>query len=73
MEEYQKVHLRTNAAADYLGLSTSTLEKMRLRGDGPRYAKLGRLVVYAIDDLASWVSAHKRMSTLDVVMDVNKT
>jgi hypothetical protein len=27
--------LRVPQAADYLGISTSTLAKMRLRGDGP--------------------------------------
>lgn len=61
----QTLHLRTPQAAEYLGLSTSTIEKMRLRGDGPRYAKLGRLVVYAIPDLEAWVEGHKRLSTTD--------
>jgi predicted DNA-binding transcriptional regulator AlpA len=65
MQEYQRLHLRTPQAAEYLGLSTSTMEKMRLRADGPRYAKLGRLVVYAITDLDAWVDVHKRTSTLD--------
>ena len=65
MNCYQKLHLRTPEAAEYLGLSTSLLEKMRFRGGGPRYAKLGRLVVYAISDLDSWVNAHKQTSTLD--------
>jgi len=63
---YQKLHLRTPEAADYLGLSTSNMEKMRLRGDGPLYAKLGRLVVYAINDLDAWVNARKRTSTLEL-------
>jgi predicted DNA-binding transcriptional regulator AlpA len=60
-----KLHLRTPEAADYLGLSASTMEKMRLRGNGPRYAKLGRLVVYAIADLEAWVDTRKRLSTLE--------
>lgn len=58
-------HLRTHEAAEYLGLSRSTMEKMRLRGNGPRYAKLSRLVVYALPDLDSWISAHKRLSTIE--------
>jgi predicted DNA-binding transcriptional regulator AlpA len=61
---HQTMHLRTPQAADYLGLSTSVMEKMRLRGDGPSYAKLGRLVIYAICDLDAWVNANKRTSTL---------
>lgn len=65
MMNMQPLHLRTPDAAKYLGLSASTMEKMRLRSDGPRYAKLGRLVVYAITDLDAWVDARKRTSTLD--------
>lgn len=66
MEEvYQKQHLRTPQAAEYLCLSASVMEKMRLRGDGPPYAKLGRLVIYDVSDLEEWINARKRMSTLD--------
>ena len=72
MNAYQNLHLRTPQAAEYLGLSASVMEKMRLRGDGPRYAKLGRLVVYDIRDLDAWVDAHKRMSTSDVLPEVRK-
>jgi predicted DNA-binding transcriptional regulator AlpA len=51
-------------AAAFLGLSVSTLAKMRLRGDGPRYAKIGkRVVLYALKDLEVWVEARKRNST----------
>ena len=60
--------LRTGAAADYLGLSASTLAKMRLRGDGPEYFKVGpRIVVYAEEDLEWWMSKRKRRSTSEVV------
>jgi hypothetical protein len=45
------------------------MEKMRLRGDGPPYAKLGRMVIYAIGDLDAWVNARKRMSTLEPSLD----
>lgn len=56
--------LRPPAAAEYLGLSASTLAKMRLRGDGPIYAKAGpRVVVYDRADLESWLAARKRTST----------
>lgn len=56
--------LRPPAAAEYLGLSTSTLAKMRLRGDGPPYMKAGpRVVVYDQEDLDSWLESRKRRST----------
>ena len=58
--------LRAPAAAEYLGLSASTLAKMRLRGDGPIYSKAGpRVVVYDIADLESWLTARRRRSTSD--------
>ncbi len=58
--------LRPPAAAEYLGLSASTLAKMRLRGDGPIYSKAGpRVVDYDLADLESWLTARKRSSTSD--------
>ncbi len=58
--------LRPPAAAEFLGLSASTLAKMRLRGDGPIYSKAGsRAVVYDLADLESWLTARKRSSTSD--------
>lgn len=56
--------LRAPAAAEYLGLSTSTLAKMRLRGDGPAYAKAGaRVVLYDRADIDAWIDGRKRRST----------
>lgn len=57
--------LRTFEAAAYIGLSKSTLEKLRVTGGGPEYAALGRVVVYRIEDLDAWVLARKRRSTSD--------
>lgn len=65
----QPSKLRPKAAAAYLGLSASTLAKMRLRGDGPRYAKAGaRIVLYDLSDLENWVEARKRRSTSEHVL-----
>lgn len=54
---------RTEGAASYVGLTTSTMEKFRLTGGGPKYIKLGRTVVYDQDDLDAWLDAHRRSST----------
>ena len=48
--------LSVQEAACFLGLSVSTLNKMRLNGSGPRYLKLGRRVLYVIRDLEKWVA-----------------
>ena len=55
--------LDAQKAADWTGLSTSTLAKLRLSGDGPTYAKLGRRVVYRLHDLETWIEAHRFKST----------
>lgn len=58
--------LRAREAAEYLGLSSSTLAKMRLHGNGPPYAKVGpRVVVYDLSDLETYVATRKRFSTSD--------
>jgi predicted DNA-binding transcriptional regulator AlpA len=55
--------LDTAEAAKLIGLSQSTLNKLRIRGTGPRFCKLGRRVGYDPDDLRRWVEANKRGST----------
>jgi len=58
-------YLRTPEAARFVGLSIRTLEKHRIYGTGPRYSKLGGRVVYAVDDLQSWVQSAAKASTSD--------
>jgi predicted DNA-binding transcriptional regulator AlpA len=55
--------LRTPAAAAYTGLAESTLEKLRVRGGGSPYMRVGRVVVYDPDDLDAWLESYKRHST----------
>jgi excisionase family DNA binding protein len=58
--------LRVPEAAKYLALAQSTLAKMRLRGDGPRFVKAGpRTVTYRKTDLDAWLEARVRRSTSD--------
>jgi predicted DNA-binding transcriptional regulator AlpA len=55
--------LNVNEAAERLGVSASYLNKLRLSGDGPVFLKLGTRVAYDPDDLATWLSERKRLST----------
>lgn len=49
--------LRTPAAASAIGLGVPTLEKMRLRGDGPPFVRLGpKAVGYRVEDLQQWLA-----------------
>ena len=58
-------YLRTPEAARFVGLSIRTLEKHRIYGTGPRYAKLGGRVVYRLEDLQTWVDSAAKASTSD--------
>ena len=57
--------LHTVDAATYCGSSASTFEKLRLTGGGPVYSKIGRRVVYRVEDLDAWLNVNKRRSTSD--------
>lgn len=50
-------------AARILRLSERSLERHRLQGTGPRYASLGRRIVYTRGDLLAWVRDCSRRST----------
>ena len=54
---------RTPSAASYLGISRRTLEKWRVVGGGPPFAKLGGVVVYDERDLEEFVRERLRSST----------
>ena len=58
-------YLTNEEAANILQLSPRTLEKMRVIGGGPRYRKLGRRVVYSMQDLEAWADARACDSTSD--------
>jgi hypothetical protein len=52
-----------NGAAAILNVSPSFLNKARLTGGGPVYAKFGRTVRYPIDGLLEWAASRQRRST----------
>jgi hypothetical protein len=59
--------LRINTAAHHLGIGAGTLNKLRVCGGGPRFAKLGHVVVYDLADLDAWATARKVGSTSEPV------
>lgn len=52
-------------AAQIVGLSESTLAKLRLNGNGPIYCKLGRRVAYRPTDLDQWLQSRTARDTSD--------
>jgi len=59
--------LKTDEAAERIGLSVSTLEKLRVYGGGPKFLRLGRAVRYRQTDLESWMAARVVGSTSEQV------
>jgi predicted DNA-binding transcriptional regulator AlpA len=56
-------YTRAPGAAKYVGLAVSTLAKLRVSGLGPKYSKLGRVVVYSFAELDVWLLSLQRSST----------
>lgn len=59
--------LNTEDVARQTGLAVSTLEKLRLTGNGPRFVKLGRAVRYRPEDIENWIASRIVSSTSESV------
>lgn len=58
--------LKVQEAAQMVGLSASTLNKMRCTGEGPRFYRIGkRRIGYAVADLLEWLGGKKHVSTAE--------
>jgi len=53
------------ATAHYLGVTTSTLAKYRLTGEGPKFARIGKRIAYLKEDLDAWMLAKRVKSTAE--------
>lgn len=56
--------LDTKAAAEFLNVSTKTMERWRWTGEGPRFVKLGG-VRYRLEDLQEFIESRVRTSTAE--------
>ena len=61
--------MRTQEAADFLGVSVSWLNKSRMTGCGPVYLKLGGNVRYQQSELEAWLAAQRRTAIYDHAND----
>ncbi len=59
------IYLDTNGAARILGLSSKTLSRYRVSGDGPVFHRFGARIRYRRDDLEAWAASRRRASTSD--------
>lgn len=63
----EPVTVDTEGASRMVGLAVSTLEKLRVSGDGPPFVKLGRVVRYRVPDLSDWLAARVVNSTSEKI------
>lgn len=53
--------LTTQQAAQYLNISTRTLERYRQQASGPLFIRFGRRVAYDKKDLKQWLDENKTL------------
>ncbi len=65
MTDGETIYLNTRQAAAHLGLSTRTLDRYRVSGEGPVFLRFGGRVRYLREDLDDWAKTRRRKSTSD--------
>ncbi|MBN7314511.1 MULTISPECIES: helix-turn-helix domain-containing protein [Mycobacteroides] len=55
----------TDELAEHLGVPVRTLAEWRYRGNGPRFAKVGRHIRYRREDVDAWLGERTRQRTGD--------
>jgi hypothetical protein len=64
-ESEPPVYIAVKDAAKILNVSPSYLNKLRMTGSGPVFAKFGAHVRYAVPALMAWAETRARTSTSD--------
>lgn len=59
-EAGERLLLTVEEAADYLGVSASSIRKWNSDGSGPTPVRMGATVRYTKDDLRAWVESRKQ-------------
>ena len=65
MNSLKREYISTEIAAHLLGLSITTMKRMRKNGDGPVFHKLGRSVKYTAEDLREWTGNNRHRTNRD--------
>ena len=65
MTDTGTIYLTAREAALHLGLSTRTLDRYRVTGEGPVFLRFGGGVRYLREDLDEWARTRRRKSTSD--------
>jgi predicted DNA-binding transcriptional regulator AlpA len=47
----------------YIPIAEQTFARWAVKGQGPKFVKLGRLVAYRVRDVRQWIEAQTRQNT----------
>ena len=64
---HDEEYLDPLAAANFTKRSKSTLDKLRCSGNGPRFIRAGRKILYKKTDLIAWLDSKTFGSTSEYV------
>jgi len=65
--EHDELLLKTEQVAEMLNLAKTTLEHMRLKGNGPSYVLVGRSVRYPLSGVYDWMAKQRRFASTSEV------
>ena len=65
MDKHDSSFFDTRRAADYLDLSSRTLDGYRVSGDGPAFHRFGNRIRYRLADLDAWAAQRRATTTAE--------
>jgi predicted DNA-binding transcriptional regulator AlpA len=72
--EHEELLLKTEDVGRMLSLAKTTLEHMRLKGGGPTYVHVGRVVRYPLSGIYDWMAKQRHFcSTSDATVTRKET
>ena len=62
-----KKYLTPDETALFTGAAVQTLARWRCEGYGPQFIRVGRKIMYAVEDLVAWMNAGRVASTSESI------
>jgi predicted DNA-binding transcriptional regulator AlpA len=67
--EMLKEYMNTEELAKFLGMGVSTIEQLRLNGNGPKFVKFGKKAIrYQVDDVIQWGRKYSSTAEYDLAV-----
>jgi excisionase family DNA binding protein len=63
MKEFSKITLTVDEAVERFGIPKGTLNNLRSARKGPRYYKVGKRILYRVDDFQKWIFSNPVLTT----------